>query len=83
MKTTIYPMRLSAEDRKLFRSAAKRKQVSVADFLRTAARREALQLVEDPASLELSRQGFTLPDRAGSDERERVRAAIEQRHVSR
>jgi uncharacterized protein (DUF1778 family) len=83
MKTTIYPIRLSDDDRRLFRSAAKKKQVSVADFLRRAARREALELVEAPTSLELSRQGFTLPERPGSDERERVRTAIRERHVSR
>jgi hypothetical protein len=76
-------MRLNAEDRKLFQSAARKKRVTVADFLRNAGRREAVKLVETPASLELSRSGFTLPERPGMNEREQVRTAVRQRHASR
>ena len=35
------------------------------------------------ASLALSRAGFTLPDLAGKTEREKIRAAVTRRHVSR
>ena len=36
-----------------------------------------------PASLELSRAGFTVPELAGQTEREKIRTAIARRHVSR
>ena len=35
------------------------------------------------ASLELSRTGFTVPELPGKTEREKIRAAIARRHVSR
>jgi uncharacterized protein (DUF1778 family) len=76
-------MRLKREESALFRRAAKRRGVSLAEFLRQAARNEAQQIEAEPASLELSRKGFTLPDLPGATERERIRAAIAKRHVSR
>lgn len=82
MSTIIYPMRLKREENALFKSAAKRKGVSVAEFLRDAGRAAARNLGAEPASLALSREGFTLPDRPGT-EREQIRAAIAKRHVSR
>jgi len=76
-------MRLKREESTLFRRAARRRGMSLAEFLRQAARNEARQLEMEPASLELSRSGFTLPDLPGANERERIRAAIAKRHVSR
>jgi uncharacterized protein (DUF1778 family) len=83
MSTTIYPMRLKRQDTALFKSAAKRRGLSLAEFLRQAGRHAARQFEPAPASLELSRSGFTLPDLAGKTEREKIRAAIAKRHVSR
>jgi hypothetical protein len=83
MSTMIYPMRLKAAESALFKSAAKRRGVSLAEFLREAGRSAAQQFAAEPASLELSRRGFTLPELPGRTEREKIRAAIAQRHVSR
>ena len=76
-------MRLRREESALFKSAAKRKGVSLAEFLRQAGRRAAQQFESAPASLELSRSGFTLPELPGKTGREKIRAAISKRHVSR
>lgn len=83
MSTMIYPMRLRREESALFKSAAKRRGVTLAEFLRQAARNEVRQVESEPASLELSRQGFTLPELPGATEREKIRRAIAKRHVSR
>jgi hypothetical protein len=83
MSTMIYPMRLKREENALFKSAAKRKGVSLAEFFRQAGRREARETRIEPASLALSRNGFTLPDLLGKTEREKIRDAIRRRHVSR
>lgn len=76
-------MRLKRHESALFKSVARRRGVSLAEFLRQAARHEAQQLEAEPASLELSRGGFTLPDLPGRTEREKIRAAIAKRHVPR
>ena len=76
-------MRLRSDESALFKSAAKRRGVSLAEFLRQAGRNEARQFQSVPASVELSRSGFTLPDLPGKTEREKIRAAIARRHVSR
>lgn len=76
-------MRLRREESALFRRAAKRRGLSLAEFLRQAARNEARQVEAEPTSLQLSRSGFTLPDLPGATEREKIRAAISKRHVSR
>lgn len=76
-------MRLKHDESVLFRNAAKRRGVSLAEFLRQSARKEAEQIAAEPASLELSRRGFTLPDWPGKTEREKIKAAIAKRHVSR
>jgi uncharacterized protein (DUF1778 family) len=83
MSTMIYPMRLKRDEGALFKNAARRRGLTLAEFLRQAARREARQTESEPASLELSRSGFTLPDLPGRTEREKIRAAIARRHVSR
>lgn len=79
----IYPMRLNREESVLFKNAARRRGVSLAEFLRQAARKAAGQLEAEPASLELSRRGLTLPDWPGKTEREKIKAAIAHRHVPR
>lgn len=77
-------MRLNRGESALFKSAARRRGVSLAEFLRQSARKAAEQLEAEPASLELSRRGFTLPDWPGKTGREKIRAAIARRHyVSR
>jgi hypothetical protein len=76
-------MRLRQEESVLFKRAAKRRGLSLAEFLRQAARNEARQVESVPASLELSRKGFTLPHLPGATEREKIRGAILRRHVSR
>jgi uncharacterized protein (DUF1778 family) len=83
MSTMIYPMRLKRGESALFKSAAKRKGVSLAEFFRQAGRREARETGIEPASLSLSRDGFTLPELPGNTEREKIRAAVRRRHVSR
>jgi hypothetical protein len=79
----IYPMRLKREENALFKSAARRKGVSLAEFFRQAGRREAREAGIEPASLSLSRDGFTLPELPGKTEREKIRDAVRRRHVSR
>ena len=76
-------MRLKRDESALFKHAARRRGVSLAEFLRQAARREARQLPAEPASLRLSRDGFTLPDWPGATERDQIRAALHSRHVPR
>ncbi len=76
-------MRLKRAESTLFKNAAKRQGVSLAEFLRQAGRRAAQRFETVPASLELSRSGFTLPALPGQTEREKIRAAIAKRHVSR
>lgn len=83
MSTTIYPMRLERGESALFKRAARRKGVSLAEFFRQAGRRAAREAGSEPASLKLSRDGFMLPELPGGTEREKIRAAIRRRHVSR
>lgn len=76
-------MRLKREEKALFQNAARRKGVTLAAFLRDAGRVAARQLTVEPSSLQLSRAGFTLPERPDKTEREQIRTAILKRHVSR
>ena len=59
MPTMIYPMRLKRDESALFKSAARRKGVSVAEFLRQAGRHAARQMEDVPASL-LLRERLTV-----------------------
>ena len=68
-----------------FQKAARQRGLSPYAFLQqivtdTASRTEA---VSSSASLDLSRAGFTAPELPGKTEREKIRAAIARRHVSR
>jgi hypothetical protein len=85
MSTTIYPMRFNSQDSRLFRAAAKQRQISVAEFLRRAGRKTIEEAETIPASLKLSREGFVLKNETGNGngERAKIRAAILKRHVSR
>ena len=67
-----------------FQKAARQRGLSPYAFLQqivtdAASWRKPLS----PASLELSRAGFTVPELPGKTEREQIRAAIARRHVSR
>jgi hypothetical protein len=68
-----------------FQKAARQRGLSPYAFLQqmvtdAAAQEEA---AASSASLELSCAGFTLPELPGKTEREKIRAAIARRHVSR
>ena len=68
-----------------FQKAARQRGLSPYAFLQqivtdTASSADASSF---PASLELSRAGFTVPELPGKTEREKIRAAIARRHVSR
>ena len=68
-----------------FQKAARRRGLSPYAFLQeivteAASRADA---VSSSASLELSREGFIVPQLLGKTERGKIRAAIARRHVSR
>jgi len=68
-----------------FQKAARQRGLSPYAFLQeivtdAASRADA---VSSSASLELSREGFTVPELPGRTERGKIRAAIARRHVSR
>ena len=68
-----------------FQKAARRRGLSPYAFLQQIVT-DAAALADasaSPASLELSRKGFVLPELPGKTERERIRAAVVRRHVSR
>jgi uncharacterized protein (DUF1778 family) len=48
---SIYPIRLSSEDRKLFRQAARAAGLSLAEFMRSAAREKAQPARKEAACL--------------------------------
>jgi hypothetical protein len=80
LQTRVKP-KVAAE----FQKAARQRGLSSYAFLQqivtdTASRMEA---VSSSASLELSHEGFTVPELPGKTEREKIRAAIAHRHVSR
>jgi hypothetical protein len=83
MSAIVYPIRLKRNESALFKTAAKRRGISLAEFLRQSARKEAEQSAKSPASLELSRDGFTVREWPGKTAREKIKAAISKRHVSR
>ena len=68
-----------------FQKAARRRGLSPYAFLQQIVTDAASSADADasPASLELSRAGFTLPELPGKTEREKIRTAIARRHVSR
>ena len=68
-----------------FQKAARRRGLSPYAFLQQIVTDAASQAEagSSSASLELSRAGFTAPELPGKTEREKIRAAIARRHVSR
>ena len=68
-----------------FQKAARRRGLSPYAFLQQMVTDAASLADADspPASLKLSRAGFTLPELPGKTEREKIRAAVARRHVSR
>ena len=68
-----------------FQKAARRRGLSPYAFLQQIVTDAALRAEANSssASLELSREGFTLPKLPGKTEREQIRAAVARRHVSR
>ena len=68
-----------------FQKAARRRGLSPYAFLQQIVT-DAASLADantSSASLELSRKGFTFPELPGKTEREKIRATIARRHVSR
>jgi hypothetical protein len=67
-----------------FQKAARRRGLSPYAFLQQIVTDAAssADAATSAASLELSRQGFVLPELPGETEREKIRAAIARRHVS-
>jgi len=68
-----------------FQKVARQRGLSPYAFLQQIVNDAALLTDADSssASLELSHEGFTLPELPGKIEREKIRAAIARRHVSR
>ena len=68
-----------------FQKAARQRGLSPYAYLQQIVTDAALraEAVSSSASLELSREGFTLPELPGQTEREKISAAIARRHVSR
>lgn len=68
-----------------FQKAARQRGLSPYAFLQQIVI-DAASLADansSSSSLELSREGFVLPEWPGKTEREKIRAAIARRHVSR
>jgi hypothetical protein len=68
-----------------FQKAARQRGLSPYAFLQQIVT-DAASLADtapSSASLEMSREGFILPELPGETEREKIRAAIARRHVSR
>ncbi len=68
-----------------FQKAARQRGLSTYAFLQQIVTDAASLADATPSSssLELSREGFVLPELPGKTEREKIRAAIARRHVSR
>jgi hypothetical protein len=83
--TTLLQTRVKPRVAAKFQKAARQRGLSPYAFLQQIVT-DAAGLADassPPASLELSREGFTLPSLPGKTEREQIRAAIVRRHVSR
>ena len=83
--TVLLQTRVEQKVAAKFQKAARQRGLSPYAFLQqivtdAASRAEA---ASSSASLELSREGFTVPELPGKTERGQIRAAIARRHVSR
>jgi uncharacterized protein (DUF1778 family) len=79
MKSTIYPVRLTRQDRLLFKNAAKSEGLSLAEFLRRAGRERAKPIKRQPASLRYLEE-FSTPAEAMEDPKGWIRRKIRERH---
>ncbi len=79
MKTTIYPVRLTRQDRLLFKDAAHSAGLSIAEFLRRAGREKAAPIKRQPASLRYLDE-FSTPAEALENPKEWLRKKICERH---
>jgi uncharacterized protein (DUF1778 family) len=79
MKSTLYPMRLTRQDRLLFKNAAQSQGLSIAEFLRRAGREKAAPVQRQPASLRYLDE-FSTPGEALENPKEWVRRKIRERH---
>jgi hypothetical protein len=83
--TVLLQTRVKPKVAARFQKAARQRSLSPYAFLQQIVT-DAASLADahsSSASLELIRKGFTLPELPGKTERERIRAAIARRHVSR
>ena len=79
MKSTLYPLRLTRQDRLLFRNAAQAQGVSIAEFLRRAGREKAAPVKRQPASLRYLEE-FSTPAEAMKEPKAWIRRAIRERN---
>lgn len=79
MKSAIYPIRLTRQDRLLFKSAARSEGLSIAEFLRRAGREKAAPVKRQPASLRYLDE-FSTPAEAMENPREWIRKKIHDRN---
>ncbi len=79
MKTTIYPVRLTRQDRLLFKNAAQSEGLSIAEFLRRAGREKAAPIKRQPASFRYLDE-FSTPAEALENPKAWIRKKIRERH---
>jgi hypothetical protein len=83
--TVLLQTRVKQKVATRFQKAARQRGLSPYSFLQQMVTEAATQADASSASasLTLSHEGFTLPDHPGKTERQKIRAAIARRHVSR
>jgi hypothetical protein len=83
--TILLQTRVKQKAAAKFQKVARQRGLSAYAFLQQIVTDAASQeeAVSSSASFEFSRAGFTLPELPGKNEREKIRAAIARRHVSR
>jgi hypothetical protein len=83
--TVLLQTRVTPKVGAKFQKAARQRGLSPYAFLQQIVTDAAssANAISSCASLELSGTGFTLPESTGQTEREKIRAAIVRRHVSR
>jgi hypothetical protein len=83
--TVLLQTRVKSSVAAKFQKAARRRGLSPYAFLQRIVTDTASQADASPscASLDLSREGFVLPELLAKNERNKIRAAIARRHVSR
>jgi uncharacterized protein (DUF1778 family) len=77
MATTIYPLRLSPEDRKEMTLAARRAKQSLAEFLRDAGRERAHRIQHTRAAILTYRDDVQLSSEAEQNPKAFIRRKLE------